>query len=260
MATAVTIGHLYPDLLDLYSDRGNVMILEKRARWRGLDVEVRRIGVGDGAELAGCDLLVMGGGMDREQNLVARDLLDRRREFERAVDEGTVVLAICGGYQLLGEYFETGRGEKIPGIGLLDLYSVAGESRMVGNVAAVCRLDGREETIFGYENHSGRTFLRPGTEPWMRVVQGFGNNGEDRGEGARKGRVFGTYLHGPLLAKNPGLADWLLRLALERRGFTGELPPLNDRWEEAARKNMEQRLIRLKGMESPHVGSGSTGE
>ncbi|ADG06608.1 CobB/CobQ domain protein glutamine amidotransferase [Kyrpidia tusciae DSM 2912] len=255
MTTKLIIGHLYPDLLDLYSDRGNVMILEKRARWRGIDADVIRVDAGDDVDLRDCDLVVMGGGMDREQSLVARDLQRRRTNFEQATAEGTVVLAICGGYQLLGEYFETGAGERIPGIGLLDVYTVAGERRMVGNVMAECILDGRTETIFGYENHSGRTYLREGTEPWMRVVRGEGNNGRDGTEGARKGRVFGTYLHGPLLAKNPRLADRLLGLALERRGAE-KLRALADRWEEAAREHLARRLAELEGMESPHVGTG----
>ncbi|ATY84688.1 glutamine amidotransferase [Kyrpidia spormannii] len=254
----LTIGHLYPDLLDLYSDRGNVMILEKRARWRGIEVEVVRVDAGDATDVRGCDLLMMGGGMDREQSLVARDLQHRRLNVEQAVAEGTVVLAICGGYQLLGEYFETGSGERIPGIGLLDAYTVAGERRMVGNVMAECPLDGPMETIFGYENHSGRTYLREGTDPWMRVVRGGGNNGSDGTEGARKGRVFGTYLHGPLLAKNPRLADWLLGLALERKGTGGGFKSLVDRWEEAAREHLVRRLAELDGMESPHVGTGGT--
>jgi CobQ-like glutamine amidotransferase family enzyme len=173
------------------------------------------------------------------------------------VSEGTVILAICGGYQLLGDYFETADGERIPGIGLLDLYTVAGQRRMVGNVMAECEIDGRTETVFGYENHSGCTYLRPGTDPWMRVVQGAGNNGRDGTEGAKKGRVFGTYLHGPLLAKNPALADWLLRLALERQGAEGRLVPLEDQWEEAARQNLRRRMAELADMESPHVGTSS---
>ncbi|MDI3257954.1 MAG: glutamine amidotransferase [Kyrpidia sp.] len=256
MTLKLTIGHLYPDLLDLYSDRGNVMILEKRARWRGIEVDVVRVDAADAVDLRSCDVVVMGGGMDREQSLVARDLQVRRTNVEQAVASGTVVLAICGGYQLLGEYFETGSGERIPGIGVLDVYTVAGERRMVGNVMAECDLDGQTETVFGYENHSGRTYLRPGTEPWMRVVRGDGNNGGDGTEGARKGRVFGTYLHGPLLAKNPRLADWLIRLALERQGVQERLDGLGDRWEEAAREHLARRMAELDGMESPHVGTG----
>jgi CobQ-like glutamine amidotransferase family enzyme len=237
------IAHLYPDLLDLYSDRGNVIILEKRAQWRGLNVTVDQITVGHEPSLKDYDILVMGGGMDREQGIVAADLQKRRENLQEAVDSGTVILAICGGYQLLGHYFTTNSGQRIPGLGLLDIHTVGGSKRLVGNVVAEMEIDGVKMNIIGYENHSGKTYLGPNVTPMAKVVKGYGNNGEDQYEGVRQGTVFGTYLHGPLLAKNPQLADHLIALALRRRDLTVSLPQLNDDLEMRTNRKLYKRLV-----------------
>lgn len=237
------IGYLYPDLLEVYSDRGNVTILQKRAEWRGIEVQVDRITVGDCPDLADYDILFSGGGEDREQLLVAEDLLKKQASLFRAVDTGTVVLTICGSYQLLGHYFETIGGKRIEGVGLLDLYTIGGQKRLVGNSVGRISLLEQEDTVVGYENHSGRTFLGPKVTPLAEVVSGYGNNGDDGGEGAVQGTVFGSYLHGPLLSKNPGLADHLLRLALRRKTDNPLLPPLNDEWERKAHQRVMQQYV-----------------
>ncbi|WP_236588143.1 type 1 glutamine amidotransferase [Tumebacillus amylolyticus] len=240
------IGHLYPDLLDLYSDRGNVIILEKRAHWRGLQVTVDQISVGHEPRLADYDILVMGGGMDREQGIVAEDLQQRRENLQEAVDAGTVIVAICGGYQLLGHYFETSTGQRIPGLGILDIVTVGAKVRMVGNVVGEMDIAGVKHNIIGYENHSGKTMLGPNATPMMRVIKGYGNSGEDKFEGVRQGNIFGTYLHGPLLAKNPILADHMIELALRRRDLSVHLDILNDDLEHRTNAKLYKRLVEAK--------------
>jgi CobQ-like glutamine amidotransferase family enzyme len=240
------IAHLYPDLLDLYSDRGNVIVLKKRAEWRGLQVSVDEITVGHEPSLKDYDILVMGGGMDREQGIVAEDLQNRRDNLAEAVDSGTVVLAICGGYQLLGHYFETNGGQRIPGLGLLDIETVGGPSRLVGNVVAEMEIGGVTTSIIGYENHSGRTLLGPNARPMARVLKGHGNNGDDKFEGVQQGTIFGTYLHGPLLAKNPVLADHLITMALRRRDLSVVLPELNDELELKTNQKLYKRLLETR--------------
>jgi lipid II isoglutaminyl synthase (glutamine-hydrolysing) len=240
------IAHLYPDLLDLYSDRGNVIILEKRAHWRGLTVTVDQITVGHEPSLKDYDILVMGGGMDREQVIVSTDLQKRRENLQEAVDSGTVILAICGGYQLLGHTFMTNGGKEIQGLGLLDIHTVGGAKRLVGNVVAEMEIEGVMTNIIGYENHSGKTYLGANVTPMAKVVKGFGNSGEDQYEGVRQGNVFGTYLHGPLLAKNPQFADHLITLALRRRDLSVSLPHLNDELETRANRKLYKRLVEAK--------------
>ena len=240
------IGHLYPDLLDLYSDRGNVIILEKRAAWRGLHVTVDQISLGHEPKLRDYDILLMGGGMDREQGIVASDLQKRRDNLADAVANGTVVIGICGGYQLLGNYFETNGGQRIPGLGLLDIETVGGKTRMVGNVVAEMEIDGEKLPIIGYENHSGATVLGPNVQPMMKIVKGFGNDGTSGWEGVRQGTIFGTYLHGPLLAKNPKLADYLITLALRRHDLSFTLDSLNDDLEARTQQKLYKRLVEAK--------------
>lgn len=240
------IAHLYPDLLDLYSDRGNVIILKKRAQWRGLRVSVDEITVGHEPELKDYDILVMGGGMDREQGIVAEDLQNRRENLAEAVASGTVIVAICGGYQLLGHFFETNGGQRIPGLGLLDIHTVGGPTRLVGNVVAEMEIDGEKTHIIGYENHSGRTILGPNAKPMAKVLKGHGNNGDDRYEGVQQGTIFGTYLHGPLLAKNPVLADHMITMALRRHDLSVVLPELNDELEQSTNRKLYKRLVNAK--------------
>lgn len=225
--TAIRVGHLYPDYLNIYADRGNIAVLTRRAAWRGHELEVAALGMGDAITPGEHDLYYVGGGQDREQLLVAEDLVSKAPALHEAVDGGVAALAVCGGYQLLGRGYRGFHGEDMPGIGLLPLETVAGERRMIGDVLIECELEpGDKRTIAGFENHAGRTRLDPGAEPLGRVLAGFGNDGESGFEGCRAGRVIGTYLHGPLLPRNPWLADWLLAQALAHRQGTAEPLPL----------------------------------
>jgi lipid II isoglutaminyl synthase (glutamine-hydrolysing) len=245
----VVVGHLYPDYLNIYADRGNMAVLAQRAAWRGHELEVRGVGMGEALEPGAYDLLYVGGGQDREQALVARDLAAKGHQVRAAVADGTTLLAVCGGYQLLGRFYRDRNGEELPGVGLFPLHTVAGERRMIGDVLLECELEpGEKRTLAGFENHAGRTLLDEGTTPLGRVVAGFGNDGESGYEGCRAGRAIGTYLHGPLLPRNPWLADWLLAQALARRG--GEPPvfePLSDELEAEAHAVSSQRAHQRGG-------------
>ncbi len=229
----VRIAHLYAHFLNIYGDRGNILSLSQRARWRGIGVQVEAIGVGQEIDPERFDLYFIGGGQDKQQLVIAEDLLRHARSLQAAVDCGAVVLAICGGYQLLGHYYKPHNGPELKGVSLIDAYTVAGDRRMIGNVI-VRRPDG--STLVGFENHSGRTYLGPALEPLGRVVSGNGNNGEDGLEGAVSGTIYGTYLHGSLLPKNPHLTDELLAKALRRRHPDIVLAPLDDSLELAAHK------------------------
>jgi CobQ-like glutamine amidotransferase family enzyme len=223
----VVIGHLYPDYLNIYADRGNIAVFERRAAWRGIELEVEEIGPGDEVRPGAHDLLYIGGGQDREQALIAPDLAAKGESVKAAVEAGAALLAVCGGYQLLGQFYRDRSGAELPGVGLFPLHTVAGERRMIGDVLLECELEpGLRRTLAGFENHAGRTYLDEGTEPLGRIVAGFGNDGESGFEGCRVGRAVGTYLHGPLLPRNPWLADWLLAQALARR--LGEPPQLEE--------------------------------
>jgi lipid II isoglutaminyl synthase (glutamine-hydrolysing) len=223
----VVIGHLYPDYLNIYADRGNIAVFERRAAWRGIELRVEEIGPGDEVRPDAHDLLYIGGGQDREQALIAPDLAAKGESINAAVEAGAAVLAVCGGYQLLGQFYRDRSGAELPGVGLFPLHTVAGERRMIGDVLLDCELEpGTRRTLAGFENHAGRTYLDEGAEPLGRVVAGFGNDGESGFEGCRVGRALGTYLHGPLLPRNPWLADWLLAQALAHR--LGEEPALED--------------------------------
>jgi lipid II isoglutaminyl synthase (glutamine-hydrolysing) len=219
-------GHLYPDYLNIYADRGNIAVLAERARLRGHELVVVPIGPGDDVP-DGIDLFYVGGGQDREQALVARDLVRKGDALRAAVDRGAAFLAVCGGYQLIGRFYRDRNGDELSGIGLLPLQTIAGERRMIGDVLLECGWAGR--TLAGFENHAGRTELDEGAEPLGRVLAGFGNDGRSGFEGCRLGHVYGTYLHGPLLPRNPWFADHLLADAL---GV--ELAPLDDELEAQA--------------------------
>jgi CobQ-like glutamine amidotransferase family enzyme len=232
----IRVGHLYPDYLNIYADRGNIAVLARRAEWRGHELDVDAIGMAEPVEPGAHDLYYVGGGQDREQALVAHDLAGKEG-LVAAVEAGAALLAVCGGYQLLGRFYRERSGAELPGVGLFPLYTLAGERRMIGDVLLDCELiDGRRDTLAGFENHAGRTILDPDTEPLGRVVAGFGNDGESGFEGCRVGRAIGTYLHGPLLPRNPWLADWLLGEALAHRtgGEAPELEPLDDALEDQA--------------------------
>jgi len=239
----IVVGHLYPDYLNIYADRGNIAVLSRRAGWRGHELEVRAVSVGDPVGPDEHDLLYIGGGQDREQALVAQDLAAKAEDVRRAVANGAAVLAVCGGYQLLGRSYRDFHGTELPGIGLLPLDTVAGERRMIGDVLLECELEpGVRGTLAGFENHVGRTRLDPNADPLGRVVAGFGNDGESGFEGCRVGRVVGTYLHGPLLPRNPWFADWVLGQALAHRlGEPPELTLLGDELETEAHEVSARR-------------------
>ena len=240
-----TLGWLYPDLMNIYGDRGNILTLLQRAAWRGLDAKLVELGRGNHKEMEEVDVFFFGGGQDKEQALVYEDLLEfKQAPLERAVAEGAQVLAVCGGYQFLGHYYQTADGERYPGIGLIDVKTEAGKNRFIGDVVVETDIaDLKPRSLVGFENHSGRTFLGPKAKPLGRVVIGHGNNGEDRQEGCIQGGVIGSYLHGSLLPKNPHLADHLIRSALRRRGVV-ELSPLDDSTELAAHDLILQRAQR----------------
>ena len=226
--TAIRIGHLYPDYLNIYADRGNIAVFARRAAWRGHAIEVTAIGMEDAIVPGAHDLYYVGGGQDREQFLVAENLAGKAAPLiEAVVDGGAALLAVCGGYQLLGRGYKGFHGEEMPGVGLLPLETVAGDTRMIGDVLLETELVG---PVAGFENHAGRTHLDAGAEPLGRVVSGHGNDGRSGAEGCRLGRAIGTYLHGPLLPRNPRLADWLLREALAHRtgGEAPQFEPLSD--------------------------------
>jgi len=227
---------LYPDQMNIYADRGNILFLQRRCEWRGIAFSYAAAGPGDRIDPAAHDLLYLGGGQDRDQRAVAIDMVASKREaVEAAVEDGAVMLAVCGGYQLLGDGYQLGE-ERLPGLGLVDLDTVRepGE-RLIGNVAIEVDLGDGPRVVAGFENHGGRTYLGEGAQPLGRVLSGFGNNGRDGFEGVRRDNLIGTYLHGPLLPKNAWLADRLIALALERRyGSAPELEPLDDRFEQAA--------------------------
>lgn len=235
------ICHLYPDVLNLYGDRGNIIAMRRRLEWRGMDVTVREAGIGSPAQLAQADFVFIGGGQDFEQELLLGDLrAGKAAELCAAIEDGMPVLAICGGYQMLGEYYETHEGVRCDFIGALDLHTVGSDTRMIGNYVFDCPGVGK---IVGFENHSGKTRLGPGVQPLGHVLSGFGNNGEDGTEGARYKNVFGTYGHGSLLPKNPALCDLLLKTALERKYGSAGLAPLDDAAENAAHDEMCARIL-----------------
>jgi CobQ-like glutamine amidotransferase family enzyme len=224
----IRVGHLYPDYLNIYADRGNIAVLDRRAAWRGHELHLRAIGVGDEIRAGEHDLLYVGGGQDREQALIAPDFAAKADGLRAAIDAGAAVLAVCGGYQLLGRFYRDRHGAELPGAGVLPLHTVAGETRMIGDVLLECELEpGRRQTLAGFENHAGRTVLDADAKPLGRVVAGFGNDGQSGFEGCRVGRVVGTYLHGPLLPRNPWFADWVLAQALAHA--TGDEPPRLER-------------------------------
>lgn len=240
-------------MMNLYGDRGNVISIKKRCEWRGIGVEVVDVGLGESIQPTGCDLFLFGGGQDREQALLAEDLSGSKGADLRAVvEDGGVVLGVCGGYQLMGHYYETPEGEKLPGVGIFDLHTEPrkqDEERLIGNVLVRVRApaspDGEQREIVGFENHGGRTYLGD-DEPLGEVVAGYGNNGEDGTEGARRNNAYGTYLHGSLLPKNPWLTDRLILEAVRRVDDTFELDPLDDATERAAFESVSAKTRRYR--------------
>jgi len=227
---------LYPEQMNIYADRGNILLLQRRCEWRGIGFRYAASGLGEAFDPAEHDLIYIGGGQDRDQVLVAEDMLRSKRDaIASAVEDGAAVLAVCGGYQLLGHRYQL-EDDSIPGLGLADLETVREPGpRLIGNIAIEAELGGRSQVLAGFENHGGRTYLGADAEPLGKVLHGHGNNGSDGHEGIRRLNLIGTYMHGPLLPKNASLADRLIALALEHRtGAVPDLAPLEDELEAAA--------------------------
>ncbi len=237
------ICHMYPDVLNLYGDRGDILCMSQRLKWRGLGVEVTRLPIGQTARLASYDLVFIGGGQDFEQQVLLEDLhRGKDREIRAAVEDGMPFLAICGGYQMLGNYYETYDGQRCDFIGAIDIYTVGSKKRMIGNYKFQCSPEAGGSLVVGFENHSGKTRLGSSVRPLGKVLSGYGNNGEDGTEGAHYKNVFGTYSHGPLLPKNPAFCDHLLLTALTRKYGAAELEPLDDTAELFAHDEMAAKL------------------
>lgn len=246
----LNLAYLYAEVMNIYGDRGNVISLQRRCAWRDIELRVHTLEVGGSIDWAECDLAFFGGGQDSGQALIADDFFRRQADgLARAVEDGMALLAICGGYQMLGHYFLTYTGEKLPGIGLFDVHTVGGKKRLIGNIVIEADLDetggqASSQRLVGFENHSGRTYHGPGVRSLGRVLTGYGDNGEDGAGGALYRNAVGCYLHGSLLPKNPQIADYLLLRALRRRyGSSASLPPLDDRLELAAQQSMIRRLL-----------------
>jgi CobQ-like glutamine amidotransferase family enzyme len=238
----LTIGWLYPKKMNIYGDRGNVIVLQRRAAWRGMTVSTELIGIGDPVP-PGIDVFFFGGGQDQEQIAVSKDLQGAKgRQIRDAVDDGASLLAVCGGYQLLGHVYRPHNDEPLPGIGLFNIETVAGHDRFIGNVV----VDSQWGELVGFENHSGLTYLSGDVKPMGRVRVGRGNNGSDGTEGAIYKHAVGCYLHGSLLPKNPALADWLISSALERRGIIQDIDPLDDSIETSAHNSAVARAIKTR--------------
>jgi len=216
----LVIGYLYSDLMNIYGDTGNIIALTQRAKWRGIEVEVKHISIGDILKAGEVDLYFFGGGQDESQVLVAKDLQKKARVLKSEIERGVPLLSICGGYQLLGEFYQPyglpskdskpHQGPKLPGINIFPIFTEASDQRMIGNIVIQTQFG----KLVGFENHSGKTYLKKGT-PLGLVLKGFGNNGKDQTEGSIYKNAIGCYMHGSLLPKNPILADWLIKKALE---------------------------------------------
>jgi len=238
----LTLAHLYPEEMNIYGDRGNVAVLAYRCRQRGIDINIKNIGLNASLPLGSFDLLFGGGGQDRQQQLITRDLLSRQKVLSQAAANHIPMLTICGTYQLFGRYFQPFSGLKMTGIGIFNAYTVASKQRKIGNAI----INSQVGDLVGFENHSGNTYLSGQTRPLGQVIVGFGNNGSDKSEGAVINNVFGTYLHGPFLPKNPHFADYLLKLALENKYGPMQLTKLNDSLEWQTHKAAVKRTKKLK--------------
>lgn len=239
----LTIGWLYPTLMSTYGDKGNIIVLKKRCEWRGVEVEILNLNPGFSvADLRKCDLLFMGGAQDRQQKIVSLDLKKKAKVLSQIIENNTPGLYICGAYQFLGKYYKEADGSMVKGLGIFDLYTEnPGENveRLIGNIAIKSDFG----YLIGFENHGGRTYLGETMKPLGKIIKGFGNNGRDKTEGAIYKNSFGTYLHGPILPKNPKLADLLIKLSLEKKyGFSIKLSPINDSFEEKAREVIAKRM------------------
>jgi CobQ-like glutamine amidotransferase family enzyme len=237
------IAHLYPDLMNLYGDRGNLICLQKRLQWRGQQCEIHTVRLGQPIDFNGIDMVFMGGGSDREQGLVYQDLVKRVDAFYEAIWQGLPVLFICGAYQLLGKAYITPDGKEIPGLGIYDFITRVARPRLIGNILLRVEQGGVLTNVVGFENHGGRTYLQDANlQPFGQVVKGHGNNGQDGGEGLKHNNLIGTYLHGPLLPKNPAVADFFITAMAQRRGITIS-HPLDDSIENFAHQQIQNRIV-----------------
>ena len=239
------ICHLYPEVLNLYGDRGNIICMQRRLADRGIESTVTALKIGDRADLTAFDLFFIGGGQDFEQEVLLQDLNSgKAQELRAAVEDGKTFLCICGGYQMLGHYYETYEGVRCEFLGAVDFYTKGSKVRMIDNYAFQLSEDLGGGTVIGFENHSGKTYLGEGIRPLGKILKGSGNNGEDKTEGVHYKNVFGTYSHGPVLPKNPELCDQILLSALVRKYGSARLEPLEDRLEKAAHDTVLERLMR----------------
>ena len=236
----ITIGHLYPDLLNLYGDRGNIACMMKRCQWRGIEAEMIEFNTGDEIDFCGLDIVLLGGGSDREQAIVCQNLLRIRDQFQEYVEDDGVVIAVCGGYQLLGRYYKTDDG-MIEGLNLVDIYTEQEEGRLIDNIVLQSEL--ADMPVVGFENHGGRTYIND-NKPFGKVLYGSGNDGKSGYEGVVYKNVIGTYLHGPLLPKNPQICDYLIQRALERKYGPMTLLPLDDSQEQEANEYIYRRFVK----------------
>ena len=239
------ICHLYPEVLNLYGDRGNIRCMERRLAWRGIGCEVTSLKIGERADLTQFDLFFIGGGQDFEQEVLLGDLkAGKGAELCAAIEDGRTFLCICGGYQMLGHYYETADGVRCQFLGAVDLHTVGAPRRMIGKYAFALGEESGGSTVVGFENHSGKTYLGAGVQPLGRVLKGYGNNGEDGTEGVRYKNVFGTYSHGPVLPGNPELCDAILQSALARKYGGAVLEPLPDGFERLAHEAELEKVMR----------------
>lgn len=237
------ICHLYPDILNLYGDQGNIICMKKRLEWRNIECSVTEVSIGESAKFTDFDIFFIGGGQDFEQEILLGDLAGGKAdEIKAAVADGKTFLTICGGYQMLGSYYKTSDGQMCDFIGAIDYYTVGAKDRMIGNFMYKCGAESGGSTVVGFENHSGKTFLGSGVSPLGTILSGYGNNGEDKTEGVRYNNVFGTYSHGPVLPKNPQLTDFILKTALSQKYTSFDFEPLDDTFENNANEYMIKRL------------------
>ena len=245
---SINIAWLYPDLMSTYGDRGNIIVLEKRLSWRGIKPVIKKIFISTPREeLENCDLIFMGGAQDRQQEIVNRDLQKTKATtLKKMINQGIPGLFICGAYQFMGRYYKAADGTVISGLGLFDLYTESPGltfKRLIGNIVVKLAQDGKKYIFTGFENHGGRTYLGKSAKPFAQVIKGYGNNGKDKTEGMIYKKAIGTYLHGPILPKNPELADWLIEKALERKYKKKiYLEKLDDRLENKAREFIINKL------------------
>jgi hypothetical protein len=238
------ICHLYYDILNLYGDNGNIRTMQKRLAWRGIDSQITQLSFGEVNRQDRYDIIFIGGGQDFEQEILVKDLFQYKADWlKEEIEKGTVILGICGGYQMLGKYYEAADGTKVDFLGGIDVYTTASDKRMIGNFIYEHESDaGETYRIVGFENHNGQTWLGESVKPLGKIIKGYGNNGEDGTEGARYKNVFATYSHGPLLPKNARIADELLEIAYQRK-YGEKLPPLEHAMEDAAMEDAIRQII-----------------